>query len=111
MATLEEQLVEWDAILDYIKAHLLKAQHRMKKYVDAHRKEVEFQEGELVYLKLQPCCQKSLARRVCEKLVARFYKLFLILKRIAQVAYRLELPPSYKLHNVFHVSQLEKVIG
>lgn len=70
MATLEEQLVERDAVLDDIKAHLVKAQQRMKKYADAHHREVEFEGGDLVYLKIQPYQQKSLARRVCEKLAA-----------------------------------------
>lgn len=38
VATLEEQLVERDAILDDIKANLLKAQHRKNKYADAQRR-------------------------------------------------------------------------
>ncbi|XP_074350153.1 uncharacterized protein LOC141689695 [Apium graveolens] len=110
VATLEEQLLERDAILDDIKANLLKAQHRMKKYADAHRREVEFQVGEPVYLKIQPYRQKTLARRVCEKLAARFYGPFPIIERIGPVVYRLDLPPSCKLHNVFHVSQLKRAI-
>lgn len=111
VAALEEQLMERDAILDEIKANLLKAQQRMKKYADQHRREEEFQVGEAVYLKLQPYRQKTLARRPCEKLSARFYGPFSIIERIGKVAYRLELPPSCKLHTVFHVSQLKRAIG
>lgn len=72
---------------------------------------MEFQVGDTVYLKIQPYRQKSLARRHCEKLAARFYDPFPIIERIGQVAYRLDLPPSCKIHTVFHVSQLKRAIG
>lgn len=40
VATLEEQLIERDAILDDIKASLLKAQQRMKKYANMGRRDL-----------------------------------------------------------------------
>lgn len=54
VSALEEQLLERDAILDELKAHLIQAQQRMKLQEDKHRREVEFQVGDYVYLKLQP---------------------------------------------------------
>ena len=110
VAALEEQLLERDAILDDVKAYLLQAQHRMSRYANASRREVEFEVGQLVYLKLQPYRQKSLANRPFEKLAARFYGPFLIVERIGKVAYRLQLPPSAQIHSVFHVSQLKKAM-
>lgn len=103
VAELEEQLIERDAVLDDIKAQLLRAQHRMKKYADMHRREVEFHEGERVYLKLQPYRQQSLTRRKCEKLAAHFYGPFTVSARIGKVAYRLQLPSNCTIHPVFHV--------
>ena len=41
----------------------------------------------------------------------RYIGLYLVIKRIEEVAYRLELLPELpKVHNVFHVSQLRKYI-
>jgi hypothetical protein len=45
------------------------------------------------------------------KLAPRYIGPFLILARLGNVAYRLELPPTLAgVHNVFHVSQLKKCL-
>jgi hypothetical protein len=45
------------------------------------------------------------------KLTPRYIGPFLILARLGNVAYRLELPPTLAgVHNVFHVSQLKKCL-
>jgi hypothetical protein len=44
-------------------------------------------------------------------LAPRYIGLFLILARLGNVAYRLELPPTLTcVHNVFHISQLKKCL-
>lgn len=65
----------------------------------------------MVYLKLQPYRQRSLARKPFEKLAAKFYGPYEILQPVGKVAYRLKLPPASKLHPVFHVSQLRRAVG
>jgi hypothetical protein len=40
----------------------------------------------------------------------KFYGAYIVLRRIGQVAYQLDLPNHSKLHHVFHVSFLNKVI-
>lgn len=67
MSSVEEQLLEMDAMLDDLKGHLVQAQQQMKFYEDG-RREVHFQVGDVVYLKLQPYRQRSLAKRANEKL-------------------------------------------
>ena len=83
----------------------------MKQVADSKRRDVSFALGDLVYVKLQPYRQRSLARKPNEKLAPRFYGPFEILQQIGQVAYRLKLPSTSKIHDVFHVSQLKKAVG
>ena len=94
-----------------IREHLLKAQQRMKYFADRHRTERSFEVGELVFLKLQPCRQQTIAIRKNLKLAAKFYGPFEVEKKIGEVAYKLKLPPTAKIHPVFHVSLLKKRIG
>ena len=85
------------------------AQDRKKSYVDKNKKFREFQVGEHVFLKVREK-KSSLKLGNCKKLAARFYGPFEILNIIGLVAYELALPPSIKVHNVFHVSLLKKYV-
>lgn len=79
-------------MLAEIKEHLIKAQEVMKSNADKHQRDLKFYVGALVFLKLRPYRQNSLAKRFCQKQAARFYGPFEILECIGPVAYRLKLP-------------------
>ncbi|XP_020963316.1 uncharacterized protein LOC110264966 [Arachis ipaensis] len=87
---------------------MLIAQSRQKSYAVQRRKPLEFKEGEHVFLKVTPTIGVGRAFKT-KKLNPRYIGPFEILKRIGLVAYRIALPPYFSnLHDVFHVSQLQK---
>ena len=111
MDSLDNLLLLRDAVLDQLKFNLIRAQHRMQRTTNAHRRDLEFSVGGSVFLKLQPYRQHSLAQRHCHKLAARFYGPFSVVAKVSIVAYKLDVPFSCKIHPVFHVSQLKPARG
>jgi hypothetical protein len=87
------------------------AQNRMKQKADQGRSERQFAEGDQVFLWLQPYKQNSLKADHYQKLAPKFYGPCTIFKCVGHVAYQLALLNHSKLHPVFHVSCLKKVIG
>jgi hypothetical protein len=86
------------------------AQSRQKSYVDHWRRELSFEVGDFVYLKVSP--MSGLCRfKVRGKLAPRFIGPFKILEKRGEVAYQLELPPLLSnVLDVFNVSQLMKCL-
>ena len=106
-----EDLKQWldqrKVVLDSVQQHMSRAQQRMKVQADKHHTERSFHIGDFVFLKLQPYLQSSVAPRANHKLAFKFYGPFQIIARVGEVAYELALPPSSKVHPVFHVSLLK----
>ncbi|KAD4888237.1 hypothetical protein E3N88_20310 [Mikania micrantha] len=110
-ADLDQQLLARDAMLKLLKANLQKAQVRMKNQADQKRRELSFEVGDSVFLRIQPYRQKSLAKRKYEKLSPRFFGPYRIKRKVGSVAYELELPSDARIHPIFHVSMLKPANG
>jgi len=109
--TVSGSLRQRDETLAVLKSNLLQAQDRMKFQADKGRREVIFDIGDWVYVRLRPYRQLSVRLQRHSKLSRRFFWPFQIIQRIGDVAYKLDLPPSSRIHPVFHVSVLRKCIG
>ena len=83
----------------------------MKLQADKNRSDCSFAVGEFVYLKLQPYMQSSLAPRANQKLAFKYFGPYQVIAKIGPIAYKLQLPPTASVHDVFHVSQLKKVLS
>nr|GEU84868.1 copia protein [Tanacetum cinerariifolium] len=83
----------------------------MRNQANTKRRELAFQEGDYVFVRIQSYRQKTLAKRRYEKLSPRFYGPYRILRKVGLVAYKLELPPDARIHSVFHVSMLKPAHG
>ncbi|KAA0033196.1 ty3-gypsy retrotransposon protein [Cucumis melo var. makuwa] len=93
-----------------IRSRMHTAQSRQNSYADVRRKDLEFEVGDKVFLKVAPM-RGVLRFERRGKLSPRFVGPFEILERIGPVAYHLALPPSLStVHDVFHVSMLRKYV-
>ena len=93
-----------------IRDRLKIAQDRQKSYADNRRRDLKFEVGDMVFLRISPW--KGVLRFGKRgKLSPRYIGSYRIVERIREVAYRLELPSDLdRIHDVFHVSMLRKYI-
>nr|GFA39350.1 putative nucleotidyltransferase, ribonuclease H [Tanacetum cinerariifolium] len=86
------------------KEQLKEARTRQKSYADSHRRELEFNPGDHLFLKVSPC-RGVRCFGIKGKLSPRFIGPFEILERVGKVSYRFALPPQLShVHNVFHIA-------
>ena len=79
---------------------------RQKSYADMKRKDVYYEIGEKVFLKVSPC-KKVMRFGRKGKLTPRFIGPYEVIEKVGLVAYRLALPQELEnINNVFHVSML-----
>ena len=79
----------------------------MKGLINPKRRQLTFEVGSRAWLSTEHLPVRAGAR----KLSAKWAGPFCILARVAEEAYKLELPSSWRQHPVFHTSQLKEVAG
>jgi hypothetical protein len=97
-------LLEAEENIKMVRENLKIAQSRQRSYADTRRRELSFEVGDFVYLKVSPI--RGVRRfGVKGKLAPRYIGPYQILARRGEVAYQLSLPENLSaVHDVFHVS-------
>jgi hypothetical protein len=103
-------LLEAEENIKMVRENLRIAQSRQQRYADIRRRELSFEVGDFVNLKVSPI--RGVRRfGVKAKLAPRYVGSYQILAQRGEVAYQLSLPKALSVvHDVFHVSQLKKCL-
>ncbi|KAE8698903.1 hypothetical protein F3Y22_tig00110597pilonHSYRG01056 [Hibiscus syriacus] len=107
----DQTFMHRDELLHKLKTNLEISMNRMKQQADSKRRDTQFEVGDRVLLKLHQYRQQTVFKRAHKKLSSRYYGPYPILEKIRVVAYRLHLPPTARIHPVFHVSLLKPYNG
>jgi hypothetical protein len=111
---LRSDAVPWSEIRDELRREardaLLFAQTKMAIYYDKKRDDVTFKVGDMVYIKLAKFAQSgyTLPNDTSKKLSEQRVGPFKILETVGRLAYRLEIPPTWKIHPVISIAHLER---
>jgi hypothetical protein len=90
-----------------IRKSLKVAQTQQKSYANKRRRDLSFNTGDFVYLKVSPM-RGTRRFKVKGKLMPKYVGPFKVIDHKGEVAYQFELPPQLlDVHNIFHVTQLK----
>jgi hypothetical protein len=104
VAAVDRQLRDRDTFLAEIKDRLLQAQALMKTAHDRQHRQVEYQVGDWVWLRLNQRAAATIRSEAPSKLAPKFFGPYEVLEKVGVVSYRLHLPPKSRIHNAFHAA-------
>ena len=104
-----KMLQDMEQTVREVQRNLKVAQDLQKIYIDLKRQHKDFSIENHIYLRVKPK-KSSLKLGRCSKLERWFCRPFQIFERIGPVGYKLVLPTHLRIHNVFHISLLKKII-
>ncbi|MCO5582315.1 hypothetical protein L7F22_036209 [Adiantum nelumboides] len=97
-----------DTVFAKVRETLQKSQERQKKAANRHRRDSKLKENDWVLLRFDKARLRQ--KKGKEELSMRYYGPFQITEQIKDISFRLRLPDTWKIHNVFHVN-LWKTFG
>ena len=84
---------------------ILRAQDRQAEHADRRRRDHDFKIGDKVLLNAEDITIAADQNQTSRKLQARFIGPYTIIEQHSPVSFRVELPPTMKIHDVFHVDR------
>ena len=102
--TTDQLGTELDTLMSMCRENLQHAQELQKRYHNKHAKPRSYALDDKVWLNSQYIKTKQNRR-----LEFKFFRPFRVLHPVENQAYKLELPKRQRIHNIIHVSLLEKV--
>ena len=88
-------------VLKYIRSNMDRAQKAMVTQANKHRQKVTFQIGDKVFLNSKNITSNRPSRKLDHKRLGPFE-----ITDLVKTSYRLELPPTIRIHDVFHPNLL-----
>ena len=98
-----KKVQQMEEIWEFAKKQMQGAQETQKRNADRHRREVDFQVGDEVWLSLKSYKTDRPSRKLSDQMAGKFR----IVEKIGN-AYKLDLPPSMRIHPVFSPDKLRK---
>lgn len=109
--TVDTVMADRDSFLVDVHERLLRAQEYAKHYYNANHRDVSFQVGDSVWLRLSQRLALSLSAHTRGKLISCYFGPYQVSEHFGEVVYCLLLPPGAYSHDVFHVGLLKAFHG
>jgi hypothetical protein len=102
--TVETFIKNWHMDLQTARASIETAQIRQQRYANRSRRDVQFKEGDMIYIDSTDIKLRTLAAKFKQRWIGPHK----VTHRTGAVTYRIQLPSTLKrIHPVFHVSKLK----
>jgi transposase InsO family protein len=96
------------AALNVANDNIVAAQDAQSRNANSRRRDESFTAGDSVLLSTKHLLPEQISRRPCTALQPKWVGPYRITQVVSKTAYRIELPNTFRVHPLFHVSQLRR---